>query len=90
MNAVVSSIVGMTPNTKLLKYSYLEQISDLLPNLLSSAIMIAVVWPLSLLIHNNLLLLMSQIVLGVAVYILISVVTRNASFRYIIGMIKKK
>ena len=87
--AVLSSIINMAPNTKLIKYSYKEQVLDLLPNIFSSVIMAVIVWSISLLIHNNYVLIILQVMLGVGVYFLLTIVTRNPALKYILGIFKK-
>ena len=87
--AVLSSIITMAPNTKLIKYYYKEQVLDLLPNIFSSVIMAVIVWSISLLIHNNYVLIILQVMLGVGVYFLLTIVTRNPALKYILGIFKK-
>ncbi len=88
--AVLSSLINMYPNTKLINYSYKEQLMDLIPNSLSTLLMSVAVWSVSLVIENDYVLIVSQVVVGVAVYILLSVLTKNSSFQYLLTVIYKK
>ena len=85
---LVASVVNTFPNRKLIGYRYRYQIIDILPNLLISAAMLAAVLLIGMLEIAPLLLLMLQIVAGVAVYLLLSIVTKNENFTYLIGYVK--
>ena len=93
ITTILCSIVNAFPNKKLLNYSYLEQIKDLLPNLGISAVMGGVVFgmnylPLIIPIPSVVLLLL-QVVVGIALYILLSVITKNYGFNFIMGYARK-
>lgn len=88
--AVLSSLINMTPNTRLIKYSYKEQLLDLAPATVMSIVMAAIIWSVSLVIRNNYLLFFTQVVLGVVVYVLLSVITKNTTMKYVLVMIKGK
>lgn len=82
---VVATLINTFPNRKLIGYKYRYQIADIAPNLIISLIMGVVV-----LLANNLpipavLLLPIQIVIGVATYIVLSIITRNENFKYLIS-----
>lgn len=81
---VVATVINTAPNRKLLGYSYRQQIGDILPNLLISFAMAAVVMLLDLLPWSVGLLLPLQILAGVAVYVGLSAATRNESFHYLL------
>lgn len=51
-------------------YEFFQQIWDILPFMLLSAVMGAAIYPLEWLISNNFLLIVSEVVLGVAIYTL--------------------
>ena len=84
---VVATVINTAPNRKLLGYSYRQQIGDILPNLLISFAMAAVVMLLDLLPWSVGLLLPLQILAGVAVYVGLSAATRNESFHYLLRFI---
>lgn len=83
----VATIINTAPNRKLLGYRYRYQIADILPNLLITLAMGAVVMLLGLLNCSVGLLLALQILTGVVVYVVLSVVTRNENFRYLLQFI---
>lgn len=86
---VISQIVNSWPNKKLLSYSYLEQMRDILPNIGLALIMGIVVWTINFLKMNDLITLIVQIMVGVVVYIGLSVITKNEDFKYVYKIVKK-
>lgn len=70
ISGVISSIINAWPNKKLLDYSYVEQVLDVLPSLGVSLLMALVVWLISLTGMHTGLLLIIQIVTGIFSYIL--------------------
>lgn len=88
IGAVINAIVDAIPNKKLLGYGVGKQIVDVLPSLLMSAAMFACVYPLSFLPLGNMLTLAIQIATGIVVYVLLSLITKNESMRYILTIIK--
>lgn len=92
--AVLDSIFGwflyMYYNNKLFKYSVIEQIMDIVPQLLISIIMGCIVYVISFLNINALSLLIIQILIGIVAYILLSVAFKIDSYSYLLEMIKSK
>lgn len=88
IGAVINAIVDAVPNKKLLGYGVGKQIWDILPSLLMSAVMFACVYPLNFLPMGNVLTLVIQIAAGIVVYVLLSLITKNESMRYILAIIK--
>jgi len=79
----IATLINTFPNRRLIGYKYRYQAADILPNLgISLAMGIVVFWMNRLPIHP-LLLLGSQVVVGCVVYVILSVITRNDSFRYL-------
>ena len=88
IGAVINAIVDAIPNKKLLGYGVGRQALDILPALLMSAAMFACVYPLAMLPLGNVLTLVIQIATGIVVYVLLSLITKNESMRYILTIIK--
>lgn len=84
-----SQLVCTFPNRKLLKYSYLEQIRDILPQLLLAAFMGAVVAALGLLQLNPYLRLLIQVPVGAAVYILGAKLCKLESYQFVLNTAKR-
>lgn len=77
----VAILVTFIPNKKYLHYSFIEQFSDFLKPLFNSLIMGAVIIMLNkVLFVHSILKLLIDIFVGVLIYILISIVTKNESF----------
>lgn len=87
---IIGSFVNSYPNKKLLNYSYIEQVKDVTPSLFISIIMGIVTYSIQLLKYNNILTVLLQIVLGGVIYIILSYMTKNQSFIYLVNILKKK
>ena len=89
VNTVIATVINTFPNRKLIGYRYRMQIMDLLPNLLTAAVMGIAVYAMNFIPMNAVLLLCLQILAGAVIYVLLSIVTRNENFRYFLDMLKK-
>jgi O-antigen/teichoic acid export membrane protein len=97
VNAIVIGMAVMTtsfvflnafPNKKLLGYSIKEQLKDIFPSIFMGALMFAIVYSLSLLPLSPIGVLAVQVVAGVSVYLLMSLITKNNEFTYLISLFK--
>lgn len=88
ITAFLSFFVNAFPNSKLIGYSYFEQVRDILPALLASLTMCATVLLIGLLPLSTGLLLVLQIISGFAVYLLISVIFKLKAFYFLLGAIR--
>lgn len=86
----VAVVVNSIPNRTIIGYSYRQQAEDLLPNLLQAAAMCSCVLLIGRLRMNTLLLIVLQVLGGAAVYVLLSIVTHNQNFRYLLEQIKNR
>lgn len=75
------------PNIKLINYSIKEQLSDLLPNLVMSLLMVSLVVLIGKIQINIFALLIIQIIIGAVFYVILSIMTRNAEFKYISNLV---
>lgn len=89
INTVLSAFINAFPNRKLLNYSYREQFLDLLPNLLLCTLMGIPVFFMSYININIYLLLSLQVIAGILLYLVFSILFRNSSFLYLFTFIKK-
>ena len=85
----ISCFVNASPNKKLIGYSYFEQMRDILPSFLAAAVMFAIVLLVGKLPLSNILLLILQVVTGIAVYLLISATFRFKPFISLLSLVKK-
>ena len=86
--SILSQIINSWPNKKLMNYSYLEQLKDMLPQICLSLGMGTIVYAIQFIGLNNLLTLVLQIVVGGTLYVLCSKLFHIDSFEYIINMVK--
>ena len=84
----LGAFVNAFPNKKLLRYSFKEQMLDLLPCILLAFFMGAVIWPIQYLVFPNIAIVAIQVVTGVLVYVLGSVLFRMEAFTTVFGIVK--
>ncbi len=87
--SVMSQLINSWPNKRLLGYSYLQQLKDMLPSMLLSCVMGAIVYPLSFLAWSDWVTLPLQVLVGTAVYVGGSVIFKLDSFNYLLSIIKR-
>lgn len=88
VTSVLNQIINSWPNRKLLGYSYENQLMDMLPQILLSAFMGAVVYCVQFIGLSSLITLLIQIPLGIIVYIALSKFFHIDSFDYSLSIIK--
>lgn len=85
---VTSIIINVWPNRKLLGYTYIELIKDILPGVLMAVAMGLIIFPIQFLGLPDIITICIQIPLGAAIYILGSKLFKFESFSYLLGVIK--
>ena len=88
ITSILSQIINSWPNKKLLNYSYLNQLKDMLPQITLSLVMGGMVFLISFLGLNDVITLIMQILVGGLIYIGASLIFKNDSFQYIVEVIK--
>ena len=88
VTSVLSQIINSSPNKKLMNYSYLEQLKDMLPQICLSLGMGTIVYSVKFIELNSLLTLLVQIVVGGMLYVLGSKLFHIDSYEYIKSTIK--
>ena len=86
--SVFSQIVNAAPNRKLLGYSYLSQLRDMLPQIGISLAMGAAVFSVQFLGLGDTATLAIQIPLGIVIYWALSKLFRVESYTYVIDTVK--
>lgn len=89
LSALISSFVNSFPNKKLLGYNYLEQIGDILPSVLLSAVMGAIVACVHFIGLADIFTLAIQVTVGATVYIFGAKLCKLESFEYVVNLLKK-
>ena len=87
--ALTSQIINSWPNKKLLNYSYLEQVKDMLPQIVLSCVMGAVVYAVNFLPLGDVVTLLIQVPVGAMIYVVGSWLFKLDSFDYLWKMLKK-
>ena len=86
--SILSQIINAWPNKKLLNYSYLEQIKDILPYILMSGVMAVVIYFIAYVKVPRVYVLCLQVVVGMLVYVGMSKLFKIDSYDYIKDVIK--
>lgn len=91
LTTLFACVVNAWPNQRLMGYRYREQMQDLLPNLGIACIMGMVVYGVARATDayiSSLGIIIFGIVVGIFVYVLLSVSTRNKSFKYLLDIVQ--
>lgn len=88
ITSVTSQIINSWPNRKLLNYNYLNQIIDILPNIVLAVFMGVIVYLVNFMGFNSITTLIIQVPLGIVIYIVGSILTKNDSFLYLLEFVK--
>jgi O-antigen/teichoic acid export membrane protein len=80
---IIGLIINSYPNKQLLNYSYIEQIRDISPYILVSAVMGFIIYPIQILQLGNLITLFIQIPFGIVIYGFLSRGFKLDSYLYI-------
>lgn len=85
---ILAQIINAFPNSRLLKYPYIQQLKDMLPAILLSTAMGLAVYSLTFLGLGDFATLAIQIAVGAGIYILGSILFKLDSFQYILSVLK--
>lgn len=88
VTSVLSQIINSSPNKKLMNYSYIEQLKDILPGIGLAVFMGICVYCINFLNLNMWLTLIIQVPFGAIIYIGLSALFKLESFTYILAMVK--
>lgn len=86
--SVVSQIINSWPNKKLLNYSYISQMKDIIPEVLLAACMGICVYSFTYLGLPDLLMIIIQVVLGIVFYLGGSILFKLEAFQYLYNWLK--
>ena len=90
VSSVLSQLINTCPNWKLLNYRYLEQLMDILPTLLLAVSTGFCMWLVGLAHLPDLVMLVLQIPLGLAVYLTGSALLKLDTFEFLWNVVKPK
>lgn len=89
VSGVISAVLNIKQNEKLLGYSLKEQVKDILPSLLISSLMGVVVYCISMFSFSAVYTLIIQILIGIAIYIMLSRIFKLEEYYYLIDTLKE-
>jgi hypothetical protein len=91
---LISLLINTYPNRRYLDYGIFEQLKDVYPQLLISCSMGIILCIVNQLIFSNLLIMVVDILLGIAIYLALNIIFKTEAYRYLynnlIGRIKRK
>lgn len=88
INSVYASLSNVSVLNKYLSYSFGELIRDVLPAVVLTAIMGSLIMIITTFQFAPIWLLIVQVLLGIFVYIVLSIITHNSSYLYIVNYLK--
>lgn len=87
---LIACFINASPNKKLIGYAYAEQMLDMIPPFLLSAVMLGAVLAVQLLQLGDLLTVVLQVMVGVLVYVALSAIFKLQPFMLLLKLLKKK
>lgn len=85
---ILSQIINSWPNKRLMNYSYMEQLKDILPGILLAACMGLIVYAVDFAGFNMWLTLIIQVPLGIVIYLIGSKIFHMESFEYLQDIVR--
>lgn len=87
ITGILALVINALPVKKLIDYSLTEQIMDLCPAAIMSAIMGFGMYTVSLFVSNIYFQIVAQGLVGVVIYLVLSVVTKNESLKMLVNVL---
>lgn len=87
---IIATFINASPNLRLLNYGYIEQLKDLLPSFMMAIVMAIIIYPISFLDIPNIMIMIFQILLGIILYLAMSVILKNSAWIYFKEMLRKR
>ena len=87
---IISMIINMIPNKKLIGYSIKDELFDIFPALFAACLMGIAINFVHIFEFNPLITILVQTILGIIIYILLSILFKIDSFYFILNIIKSK
>lgn len=86
--SVISQVINSWPNKDLLRYSYFEQMKDIIPSIVIAILMGISVEIVSMISCHIVIKLCLQVLVGICIYIALSILCKNDSYIYILDKVK--
>ena len=87
---VVQVVVNTYPNTKLISYSVRNLLADIMPNLILSVLMCIAVSFVGKIQIDDFYKLLIQVFIGMIIYLVLSIITKNENLSYVWGYVKNR
>lgn len=88
ITSILNQIINSWPNKKLLRYSYVQQMKDIIPGIALAVFMGVCIYPIQYLGLSNIFTLCIQIPLGAVIYVAGSVLFKMESLTYLLSVLK--
>lgn len=85
--AIMFTFVNAYPNKRLIGYAFKEQMADIFPPILMATAMMIAILPITNFVSNLFVQVAMQVLAGGVMYLLLSFVSGNKEFKYIMGTI---
>ena len=89
ISSLLATFINAFPNRKLIGYSYKEQMQDILSSFCLAALTGAAVWPMSLIIHTRVPLMLLQALLGFSLYFSCAKLLKLESYGYCVSIVRE-
>ncbi len=86
--SVASQIINSWPNKKLLDYSYIDQLKDIMPSILLASLMGGCIYFIQFIGLPDIVTILIQVLIGAVIYIAGSKLLKLEAFEYVWGMVK--
>ncbi len=90
ISSVLCQLINSWPNKSLLHYGYLQQIKDILPAISIAILMGSMVWCISLFHLPDVIQVLIQVPVGVAIYILLSKLFHIEAYEYLKNILRQR
>lgn len=90
INSLVATFIQSLPLKKIISYSFFQEIRDLFPTFMLSAVMAVIVYCVEFLKLPLMISLIVKIVVGVIFYVVLAKICKFESFDYLINILLKK
>lgn len=89
VTGVIGTFINTFPNSKLLNYSYIQQVKDILPSFLLSMAMGVIIWGCSLININPVITLIIQVIVGTITYLGLAKIFKIEALSYLLTTVKE-
>lgn len=88
ISTMINYVINAVSAKIVLGYPIRQQLLDILPNVIIAGVMFGITYKLNAVVSSRLVNLIIQIVVGVASYCIMAVITKNESFKYLYSTVK--